>query len=83
MHRAARKFAISFRWHSRMLGCDESRGLPDDAVLTSAGDVTVGTIPAGRYVTTVHHGHPDGLIDATGAVLEWAAAEGLAFKLTG
>lgn len=53
--------------------------VPDNAALASAGDVTVGTIPAGRYVTTVHHGHPDGLADATGALLHWAAAEGLTF----
>ncbi len=53
--------------------------VPDDAVLASAGDVTVGTIPAGRYVTTVYHGHPDGLMGATAALLEWAAAEGLTF----
>ncbi|MFC8798693.1 GyrI-like domain-containing protein [Promicromonospora sp. NPDC057138] len=53
--------------------------VPDDVALASAGDVTVGTIPAGRYVTTVHRGHPDGLADATGALLKWAAAEGLTF----
>lgn len=53
--------------------------VPDDAALTSSGDVTVGTIPAGRYVTTVHRGHPDGLVDATGALLRWAAEEGLTF----
>ncbi|GHH69279.1 DNA gyrase inhibitor [Promicromonospora soli] len=53
--------------------------VPDDAVLASAGDVAVGVIPAGRYVTTVHHGHPDQLVDVTGALLSWAAAEGLPF----
>jgi effector-binding domain-containing protein len=53
--------------------------VPDDAALTSAGNVTVGTIPAGRYVTTVHHGHPDQLIDTTAALLKWAADEGLTF----
>ncbi|WP_020015818.1 GyrI-like domain-containing protein [Promicromonospora sukumoe] len=53
--------------------------VPDDAALTSSGDVTVGAIPAGRYVTTVHHGHPDSLVDATGALLRWAEEEGLTF----
>lgn len=53
--------------------------VPDDAVLTSAGDVTVSTIPAGRYVTAVHHGHPDGLMGATAELLRWAGAEGLTF----
>ena len=53
--------------------------VPDDVSLASAGDVVASTIPAGRYVTTVHHGHPDGLADATGALLRWAANEGLTF----
>ena len=57
--------------------------VPDDAALTSAGDVTVGIVPAGRYVTTVHRGHPDELIDVTGELLSWAAAEGLAFDQHG
>jgi effector-binding domain-containing protein len=53
--------------------------VPDDAALASAGDVAVGVIPAGRYVTAVHHGHPDQLVDVTGALLSWATAEGLTF----
>jgi effector-binding domain-containing protein len=53
--------------------------VPDDAALTPSGDVTLGTVPAGRYVTTVHHGHPDELIDVTDALLQWAAGEGLTF----
>ncbi|WP_129782973.1 GyrI-like domain-containing protein [Promicromonospora panici] len=53
--------------------------VPDDVTLASAGDVTMSTIPAGRYVTTVHRGHPDELADATSELLRWAAAEGLAF----
>jgi effector-binding domain-containing protein len=39
----------------------------------------VSTVPAGRYVTTDYHGHPDGLADATGELLKWAAAQGLTF----
>jgi effector-binding domain-containing protein len=53
--------------------------VPDDAALAPAGDATVGVIPAGRYVTTLHHGHPDQLVDVTGALLSWAATEGLTF----
>ncbi|MGW2092020.1 GyrI-like domain-containing protein [Promicromonospora sukumoe] len=53
--------------------------VPDDAALASTGDVTVSTIPAGRYVTTVHRGHPDELIDVTGELLRWAADQGLTF----
>ena len=72
-----------FRYHvidmSAELVVEVGFPVPDDAVLTSAGDVTVGTIPAGRYVTTVHHGHPDELIEVTGALLTWAADERLTF----
>jgi effector-binding domain-containing protein len=38
-----------------------------------------GVLPAGRYVDYTHLGHPDGLIDATAAVLAWAEREGLSF----
>lgn len=72
-----------FRYHSinmaAELAVECGFPVPDGAALASAGDVVVSTIPAGRYVTTVHHGHPDGLVDATGALLRWAAAEGLTF----
>ena len=72
-----------FRYHvidmAAQLVVEVGFPVPDDVSLTSAGDVLVSTIPAGRYVTTVHHGHPDGLVDATGALLDWAAAEGLTF----
>jgi effector-binding domain-containing protein len=38
-----------------------------------------GVLPAGRYVTTRHVGHPDSLMAATAALLDWAAAHGLAW----
>lgn len=46
-----------------------------------AGDdaVSAGVLPAGRYVTARHHGHPDQLVDATRDLLAWAERQGLEF----
>ena len=41
---------------------------------TATADVTVGTLPAGRYAVVTHHGHPDELIGATAALLAWATS---------
>ena len=41
-----------------------------------------GELPAGRYVTVTHHGHPDGLLDVNAGVLQWAQARGLAWDAT-
>ena len=38
-----------------------------------------GVLPAGRYVTTRHVGHPNTLMAATAGVLHWAAVHGLAW----
>ncbi len=45
------------------------------------GDVQAGTLPAGRYLTVVHTGHPDELLDVTTAFLAWADDHGLAFDV--
>lgn len=50
-----------------------------DAGGEPSGDVKPGLIPAGRYVVARHRGHPAELVDATAALLAWAADEGLAF----
>ena len=39
-------------------------------------------LPAGRYVTVSHVGHPAGLMGATAALLEWAQGQGLQFDVT-
>jgi effector-binding domain-containing protein len=36
------------------------------------GDIVAETLPAGRYVSVLHHGHPDELYDATIMLIEWA-----------
>ena len=43
--------------------------------------VLAGVLPAGRYASLMHTGHPSTLIDATRALLEWAAKEGLAWDV--
>ena len=48
--------------------------------LTTADDrVGVGELPAGRYLETTYHGHPDGLLQATSDLLAHADAQGLTF----
>jgi hypothetical protein len=41
------------------------------------GGVRTETLPGGRFVTTTYVGHPDGLIDATAELLQWAETQGL------
>jgi hypothetical protein len=48
---------------------------PDDRV-------AVGRLPAGRYLETTFHGHPDGLLQATTDLLAYADANGLTFDKT-
>ncbi len=50
------------------------------ATRASADDqVSVGELPAGRYLETTFHGHPDGLLQATSDLLAYADAQGLTF----
>ncbi|MEV6104791.1 GyrI-like domain-containing protein [Streptomyces sp. NPDC051940] len=39
--------------------------------------VRAGVLPSGRYVSLVHHGHPDQLVPVIGALLVWARERGL------
>jgi effector-binding domain-containing protein len=57
-------------------------GWPTAASLDGDERVLVGELPAGRYAVTVHHGHPDGLIGAVAALLNWAEAQGLTWDAT-
>ena len=45
------------------------------------GQVQAGVLPAGRYVSVHHIGHPSTLVQATKELLEWAEARGLAFDV--
>jgi len=59
-------------------------GVPLTALVaagTDLGDLEAGVLPAGRYATVVHTGHPDTLADATGRLLRWADDAGLRFDV--
>nr|WP_246490193.1 GyrI-like domain-containing protein [Kutzneria kofuensis] len=52
-------------------------GFPVAGPVEGDGEVFSGVLPAGRYVSAVHVGHPRGLLDATRRLNEWADAQGL------
>lgn len=58
-------------------------GFPVDDVHAGEGEIVTGVLPAGRYATATHHGHPEGLMNATRELLEWAEAEGLEWDVDG
>ncbi|MGP3911737.1 GyrI-like domain-containing protein [Nonomuraea sp. 10N515B] len=57
-------------------------GVPVDTPVEAEGDLFADVLPAGRYATVAHHGHPDQLIDVTGAFRKWAAEQGLTWDMT-
>ena len=61
---------------------DVEAGVPVAAPVDGDGEVLAGELPAGRYATTTHVGHPDELIAVTGAFQDEAAAQGLTFDTT-
>jgi effector-binding domain-containing protein len=52
-------------------------GVPLATAVSGDDRVSAGVLPAGRYVTVYHIGHPDGLAEATGRLLAWAKDQGL------
>lgn len=58
-------------------------GVPTATELPGDGEIGSGVLPAGRYATIGHTGHPDELIHVTKRLLDWAAAEGHRFDVTG
>ena len=54
-------------------------GVPVADPVDGEGDIRAGVLPAGRYVTVTHVGHPDELMGVTGDLLAWADAQGLTF----
>jgi effector-binding domain-containing protein len=57
-------------------------GVPVAATPPVQGEIFAGVLPAGRYATVTHTGHPDELMEVTRQLLEWAAGEGLEFDKT-
>lgn len=51
-------------------------GFPLPAMVEGDGEILARTLPAGRYASLVHTGHPDELVDVTGGLLGWAAEQG-------
>jgi effector-binding domain-containing protein len=57
-------------------------GVPVAATGAGDGRVVSGVLPAGRYATLTHVGHPSELMAATGTLLDWAAAQGLTWDMS-
>jgi effector-binding domain-containing protein len=57
-------------------------GFPVGGELAGDDRVLTGVIPPGRYATLSYTGRPDGLIDATEALLQWAAKNGHRWDVT-
>ncbi|MFD2079432.1 GyrI-like domain-containing protein [Actinopolymorpha cephalotaxi] len=56
-------------------------GVPVASPVDDDGPIRAGVLPAGKYVTLTHVGHPDRLIEVTAKLLEWAADRDLAFDV--
>jgi effector-binding domain-containing protein len=56
-------------------------GAPTTTLLDGAGEVRAGVLPAGRYVTRTHVGHPVELVQVTAELLAWAQQQGLTFDV--
>jgi effector-binding domain-containing protein len=56
-------------------------GVPVAADVTGDDRVLAGVLPAGRYATLRHYGHPNGLVDATVRLLDWVAQQDLPFDV--
>jgi effector-binding domain-containing protein len=57
-------------------------GVPVAAPAGGEGEVISGVLPAGRYATVTHVGHPSELFEATKALLDWAAGQGLTWDMS-
>lgn len=57
-------------------------GVATGQPLTGDERVHAGVLPAGRYATLRHTGHPDTLIDATARLLRWGDAQGLTWDVS-
>ena len=56
--------------------------VPVAAAVDGDGRVVSGVLPAGRYATLTHVGHPSELYVVTGSLLDWAAAQGLTWDMS-
>ncbi|MGN6796505.1 MAG: GyrI-like domain-containing protein [Streptosporangiaceae bacterium] len=57
-------------------------GVPIAEAMEGDPHVVSGVLPAGRYATVTHFGHPDELMEATRLLLAWASEQGLKFDMS-
>ena len=57
-------------------------GVPVATAVAGEAEVLSGVLPAGRYATITHVGHPDSLMEATKSLLDWAAGQGLKWDVS-
>ena len=57
-------------------------GVPVAAPVKGDDLVVAGVLPAGRYATVTHTGHPSELVEVTGALLDWGAEHGLTWDMS-
>jgi effector-binding domain-containing protein len=60
---------------------DVEAGVPVGALPEPEGDIQVGVLPAGRYSTIVHSGHPDQLFATAATLRAWTEDGGLTLDL--
>ena len=64
-------------------GLEVEVGVPIAAPTTGDERVFAGVLPAGRYATLQHTGHPSELMAATAALLDWAKGRDLKWDVSG
>jgi effector-binding domain-containing protein len=73
-------------WKYNVIDMDRSLevevGVPVAAEVGGDEQVLAGILPAGRYASLRYTGHPDGLVGATGFLLEWARQRHLTWDLS-
>jgi effector-binding domain-containing protein len=57
-------------------------GFPVPAGTEGDGEIVTGVLPAGRYVTVTHVGHPDQLLWVTKDLLDWADSQELGWDMS-
>ncbi|GAA3243042.1 GyrI-like domain-containing protein [Nonomuraea helvata] len=57
-------------------------GVPVATPVEGEDDIFADVLPAGRYVTASHHGHPDQLAGVISSVLKWGEEQGLTWDMT-
>jgi effector-binding domain-containing protein len=57
-------------------------GVPVAAAVDGDDHVVSGVLPAGRYATLTHVGHPGELAEVTKALLDWAGGQGLRWDMS-